>query len=338
MPSEVPDKANLVFEHVDEAQLPRALSLLLTGTWAEPGSAVDGFRAYVGQQGLSLDRLWVARTGSRYLAAVLILPNTGRSAMVFISPCRHREQGRAVTQLLRHVMPLCDDLEGYLIQILLEPEQRIERTATLEAGFSHLADLGYLQKSLHHLSTPSELPEGFGVVLAEQVPPESLRRVILASYEQTLDCPALVGKRDIEDIIAGHKATGLYDPTLWFLLQDEREGRAAAAVLINPLLQQGGYELVYLGVDVAYRQRGLGRALLEYAMRQLTNHYTRSTLYLAVDLLNVPALKLYRGLGFRQTTQRSAFLATLESPKKTVFSTGSQPGSAEGVDKKKSEQ
>ena len=37
---------------------------------------------------------------------------------------------------------------------------------------------------------------------------------IQESYRDTLDCPALSGLRDIEDVIAGHQSVGTFDPAL----------------------------------------------------------------------------------------------------------------------------
>ena len=49
---------------------------------------------------------------------------------------------------------------------------------------------------------------------------------ILQTYRDSLDCPGLNGVRQIEDIIAGHKASGEFDPALWFLLCEQPAQRS----------------------------------------------------------------------------------------------------------------
>ncbi|MEQ9453949.1 MAG: GNAT family N-acetyltransferase [Phycisphaeraceae bacterium] len=299
------------FEMVPEGQRARALSLLLTGQWGEPGTAVDGFRAYIQQQGLSIHRLWVAWEGETPRVAGLVVPNPGRSAMLFLSPTRSRGQIDALGSLIRHVFANLGDLPGHLVQVLLEPSQRLERAAVDQGGFEHLADLAYLQRGLKgpEEPLPTDMP-GFRVLRADQAPEGWLERAILDSYEQTLDCPSLVGRRNVEDIVAGHRATGVYDPTLWFLVAPEGSDEPVAVSLINPLMQPGGYELVYLGVSVSARGQGLAMRLLRLGMSRVAERSPHGTMYLAVDLRNTPALRLYRRSGFRQTAERAVFLRT----------------------------
>ncbi|QDU73034.1 Mycothiol acetyltransferase [Mucisphaera calidilacus] len=298
-------------ERVSGGRCPEALALLLTGRWGDPGRMVEGFRAYILQQGLSLDLLWVARMDGEPTAAVLLLPNVGRSAMVFVSPCRSQEQAGVLTAVLSHAAESSEGLAGYLTQVLLEPSQRLEKSAVLLGGYEHLADLGYLQRTLREGDGSDAMPGGYRVETADVAPSGWLERVILSSYERTLDCPSLVGRRAIEDIVAGHKATGVFDPTLWFILVEEASEEPVGVTLINPLVQPGGYELVYLGVGVSHRGRGLAGWMMRYAMGALCGRSSSGTLYLAVDQRNVPALKLYAGLGFRQTAERAAYLRML---------------------------
>ena len=47
---------------------------------------------------------------------------------------------------------------------------------------------------------------------------EAIAALIEATYRDSLDCPALAGLRHIEDVMAGHKAAGLFSPHRWLLL------------------------------------------------------------------------------------------------------------------------
>ena len=83
------------------------------------------------------------------------------------------------------------------------------------------------------------------------------------------------------------------------------EGRAAAGPLGFVLARLAADEGEILTVTVAraHRRRGIGRLLLDAVLRRL--HTERAAaLFLEVDETNMPALTLYRRLGFREAGQR----------------------------------
>lgn len=66
-------------------------------------------------------------------------------------------------------------------------------------------------------------------------------------------------------------------------------------------LAEGLGEIYVLGVDPGFAGRGLGRALLAAGLERLRGHGIRdSSLYVEAD--NAPALRLYRGFGYRDHT------------------------------------
>ena len=83
---------------------------------------------------------------------------------------------------------------------------------------------------------------------------------IAGSYTDTLDCPSLSGMREMEDVLAGHKAVGPFDPQLWSVAV--RGGKAAGCLLLSEIPARRGLELVYLGLAPFARGQGLGRALM----------------------------------------------------------------------------
>jgi ribosomal protein S18 acetylase RimI-like enzyme len=135
-----------------------------------------------------------------------------------------------------------------------------------------------------------------------------LGTILERSYEQTLDCPGLYGLRRTEDIIAGHKATGRFDPSLWTLLYVDDE--PAGVILINPFPGHKVTELVYIGLAPFARGRGLGRQLLRHGLCLLQGRRERS-ISLAVDQRNTPALALYAAEGFHPAVQRVAVIRSL---------------------------
>ncbi|MCA1300502.1 ribosomal protein S18-alanine N-acetyltransferase [Stappia indica] len=68
-------------------------------------------------------------------------------------------------------------------------------------------------------------------------------------------------------------------------------------------------EILTLAVDPRQRGRGIGVQLMRAAMRRLYAERTKM-LFLEVDEANEPALRLYRGLGFRKVGERRGYYQT----------------------------
>jgi len=137
---------------------------------------------------------------------------------------------------------------------------------------------------------------------------ELFASTILATYQDSFDCPGLNGLRTIEDILAGHRATGDFDPQHWFLLCEN--DNPLGAVLLSKVLRSDVTELVYLGLIPKRR----GHALADILMRRAAAVAMASKhgrLSLAVDAGNVPALKLYWRHGMQVIGRKQALLRDL---------------------------
>lgn len=77
-------------------------------------------------------------------------------------------------------------------------------------------------------------------------------------------------------------------------------------------------EVLTLAVLPAHRRRGIGRLLMEEAMRRLYADRVAS-LFLEVDEGNEAAVTLYRRLGFRQVGQRGNYYAVKDGPPATAL-------------------
>ena len=285
-----------------------ALALTLTGRPDERDPAVDQFLHFASTAQLCVDELWVAEQDGVLLASVLIVPSAGRTAMLFASPGHERQHLQVTCELVREAVTGQDRQKIRLIQALLEPSQQLERQALTGAGFTALAQLLYMRSTGTSQGAPMALAPSIQVLNWHRHRRDLFAEAILASYAQTLDCPALVGLRDIDDILAGHMATGTFVPKLWFALWSD--GDPVGVMLLNPVPPQRALELVYLGLSPGRRRRGLGRQLLRHAL-WLARRYEAGRIVLAVDRQNVPALELYRSLGFHQTARKNAMILAL---------------------------
>jgi mycothiol synthase len=307
----------------DPSERRTALAVLLTGRPTPDDPAVDHFIQFTQQQGMSLEGLWALYRGQSPVSTVLIILTAGRAAVVFTTPITTRHRVQDTAELLATAIQAQNTTELCLIQSLLEPTQRHERDALTHAGFTRLASLVYMRCNCHpQTASPSSSASASD---SPQAPIEfdssplttftwqedrfqAFADAISASYQDTLDCPGLVGLRRIEDIIAGHRAVGRFDPRLWsaFYLNDQPAG----VMLLNPLADQPELELVYLGIAPPFRNKGLASRLMRRAI-SLAHANNFAGIHLAVDEDNTPAMKLYKGLNFRTTARKVAMIYTL---------------------------
>jgi ribosomal protein S18 acetylase RimI-like enzyme len=295
---------------IGPARRAEAIERLVGGTGGDDQAAARRFLAYAGEHSVRLDGLWSRLgPGGRIAFSVLAVPNTGRTAMFFASHPRRPPDVPAIAGLIDHV---CAQITGWdveLAQALMEPTEVLDQAAYREAGFHDLAVLGYLELALTNADPPApRWPRGARLETYRPALDGDLVRILEASYRDTLDCPGLRGLRRTGDVMAGHKATGRFDPALWTLLYLDEE--PVGVILLNAFPAQRTVELVYLGLSPAARGRGLGRQLLRHGLCQLRGRDER-TLTLAVDERNAPALGLYQSEGMRLMVRRAAMIRPL---------------------------
>jgi ribosomal protein S18 acetylase RimI-like enzyme len=293
---------------VDERQI-QALSLLLTGRPSLSSPAVEQFCSFAQQHRLSLEQTWVALKDGEPVASVLIVPSAGRTAMAFLSPVSAAGGAQISGALMHHACHVQETAGLKLIQTLLEPQQKHEVTALTHAGFTHLANLLYMERKNHLAYRPLALDDSFKVHHWDEKHRDLFAASILASYEQTQDCPGLLGLRHIDDIIAGHLATGDFDPAFWFNVSHDRE--PVGVMLLNQVPQRKALELVYLGLNPKWRGCGLSKQLLEHGVGLAAKHGMNQVI-LAVDADNQPALALYQSAHFIENGCKVAMICTLK--------------------------
>ncbi len=302
--------------HVGPDRRSEAIERLVSTTGGNDRAAAERFLHYAGTNSVPLDGLWSWQGPDGGLQfSVLAVPSPGRTAMFFASHPRTGREVRPVSRLIEHACQLIIGWDVHLAQSLLEPGEKLERQAFMGAGFSELAVLSYLERPLSRTnpSKPPRWPSDTWVAAYREDLREVLMGVLDESYEQTLDCPGLYGLRITEDILAGHQATGKFDPALWTLMYVD--DRPAGVMLLNAFPAHRTVELVYLGLAPFARGRNLGKQLLRHGLAQLKKRRER-TLTLAVDDRNTPALALYESEGLRPIVKRVAMIRSLRTPAK----------------------
>ncbi|WP_200761437.1 GNAT family N-acetyltransferase [Poriferisphaera corsica] len=289
-----------------------AIATLILGEPLPEDPRVDQMIAYATAANYSLKNLWIAKDPQNaILSALLMIPTPGGAGMIFLSPTASADQTpilQALTQAMLAAQPRAS--ANTLYQSLIELNQTHQQTALLAAGFSHLALLNYMQIRLGYASPPSTSQFTQQNIQTHTYSDQShplFERAIQDSYIDTLDCPGLLGKRSIQNVIAGHKATGDFDPNLWHVFTQDQS--PIAVMLISKLGKNQTAELVYLGIAPSHRNKGLAKQFLSFGM-QLASYEAQRKLITAVDNNNVPAVKLYKSLGFIQTGAKNALIYT----------------------------
>lgn len=247
--------------------------------------------------------------------------------MIFISePIPQGDPGGEVTAQAERsacVRATCDflaankALEVQVAQGLPDPKEHWSVRALLDSGFITVGHLSYMRRPIGDRTgmpaTPPVWPEGVEVVPLTHLDPKSWDETLVAAlnrtYLATLDCPELCGMRTTEDILASHKATGVFDPALWWVFL--RQGEAHGCLLLTRCPEQRTLELVYLGISPELRGRGLSHAALAMGILSARPSCVGWNVACAVDLRNVPALKVYGRLGFRSFSERLAIVRVI---------------------------
>lgn len=292
----------LRIEPVRPADYPRAVALLSAGEDATGRS--EGFLAMLSGRGARRCHFWWARGLLGARAAAMAVRNPGHSAMVYHSP---PSPGGDVSVLARVLGRATDDAlaaGAVFVQALLRLDAHASAEAHIEAGYELLATLVYLRRSAE--PPAEESPTELTWVSLRQSSEAQLARVIADTYVDSRDCPALLGRRRMEHVIAGHKSNGVFRPDSWFL--PALAGECVGCVLLNDSAARGNEaEVAYLGVRPAWRRRGVGRAMLRHALNDAARR-GRPHVCLAVDATNVAARRLYESEGFREVNRNDVYV------------------------------
>lgn len=127
------------------------------------------------------------------------------------------------------------------------------------------------------------------------------------TFLETLDCPAMNGRRDRREVLQGFlDGRSLRQTTpYWEVL--EIGGKVVGCLLLQKHAPEL-IEFVYMGLLPQARGQGLGRALVRRALETARRHECQN-LVVAVDEQNWPAIDVYRSFGFRSQQRLQVWMA-----------------------------
>jgi ribosomal protein S18 acetylase RimI-like enzyme len=274
-----------------ESALRDALSALVAGAARGPSLLLQAVR------------------GDRPVGALFASLQAGRIALAWPPRWSAEEPESTGLALLREALGRLQQLGVQIVQAFPDAPSHDDQRLLVEADFEHVADLLYL--ACCDLPT-SEPQVNLCLEPYSAANHQRLLTVLEQSYEGTLDCPRLNGIRRAEDVLASYRQSGQFNPARWFLASQPAPKQPAIAEDIGCLLlaehpADDQWELIYVGLIPAARDRGYGRQLVRHA-QWLTRLAGRTRLVLSVDAGNGPALGLYASEGFIAWDRRAIYL------------------------------
>lgn len=261
-------------------------------------------------------RAWGFFRGGRLTGSVLSQVQPGHTALVWPPRTIEGESPQTAAELLAAALKTLGETDLRMVQALLPTDAGVDADLFRAAGFRRVSDLLYLVCLDGEFPTvhPSSGVE-FHPLTGDAEP--TFAAVVEATYEGTLDCPAVNGIRSIEDVLVGYRATGIYNPQGWLFVR--RQGENIGCLIVADYPQFQTRELIYMGLLPAARRQGHGLSIVRHALWQAAVA-RRQRLVLAVDAANEPALRMYAAAGFQAWDRKSVFIlhaaATDTNPKR----------------------
>ena len=254
---------------------------------------------------LSNEPLYVALRGGRLCGAAWGQRQFGNTAVFWPPQLVGDEDDQTACRLAEKVVRNLDDTAIEMTQVL-SPSYASEVARVLKhVDFRHLADLLYLTCESERFPPEPPMPCELTFVTCEGSLQPRFTQLIERTYEGTLDCTALNGVRNVENVITGYQATGLFRPANWLLVRAGDEDVGILLLADHP--QAGHWELMYMGLVPEARGHGWGRQITRYA-QWLARRAAVERIVLAVDAANEPALQMYRSSGFEIWDRRTVYV------------------------------
>jgi ribosomal protein S18 acetylase RimI-like enzyme len=252
-------------------------------------------------------RVWGSYRDKTLTGSLLAQVQPGRSALLWPPRIIDGEPREMAAQLLAAALQAMAQTDLRIVQALLLADAGEDADLLGATGFGHFSDVLYL--ACPDCEFPAVAPaSNLEFLPVGRDSERSFADIVEATYEETLDCPAVSGLRSIDDVLLGYRATGTYDPAGWLFVR--RGGENVGCLILADYPQHGTRELVYMGLLPAARRQGFGVAIVCHAL-WLTAQAGRQRLVLAVDAANEPALRMYAAAGFQAWDRRSVFIRVM---------------------------
>jgi ribosomal protein S18 acetylase RimI-like enzyme len=253
---------------------------------------------------LAAEPLFVATRGGQIRGAAWGERQSGRIAVFWPPQLMAGEDLQASFDLAEAVVRNLDELAIDMTQVLLQLRNPDVVKVLRHVGFRHLADLVYLTCEAERF--PAEPAVGeltFETYAGSQR--QRLKQLIERSYDGTLDCTALNGVRDVDDVVNGYQATGVYRAENWLIVRHQDEDVGILLLADHPKARH--WELMYMGLVPEVRGHGWGGQITRHA-QWLARGANVDRIVLAVDSTNTPAVRTYARSGFEPWDRRSVYV------------------------------
>lgn len=263
------------------------------------------------RQIVSLRDCLICRKNNQIMGVLLLVSQSDGTVYVWPAETRgglHPDDDAAIRRALYQEATRVVDSPGIWIgQSLLETEQDAQSRELSEYGFPRLTDLVFMNRSIEPASENVVMNDTTGDLFWPSEPFDEatnaadFAKLVEKTYESTCDCPELNGTRDGWESLESHRHAGVYSAERWRLFR--HEGRPAGLLLLTEHPPEAVWEVVYFGVAPEFRGLGFGKRILEAGIK-LARNCGVSEIVLAVDIRNLPAMRLYEQLDFEQVDRR----------------------------------
>lgn len=257
----------------------------------------------------SLDGLFIAAQGTRIIATLWATRSPGRTALISPPGIQNSVAESAIDQLFIRVNEWLGEHRVGIGQAILQENDAADEARFDRHGFHYVTDLRYMYSPPNRF--PTRQPEtSLALGPYSETDSQKLIDVIERTYVETLDCPALNGKRPWEDVLEGYRKTGDSGTEFWWMVTCE--DRPAGCLLMTEHASFGQMELIYMGIVPEFRGRDFGRQLVSLGLWQASQRDQRGVV-LAVDVKNEPAVRIYEQVGFQPWDRRRLLLRLVET-------------------------
>ncbi|KPK99310.1 MAG: hypothetical protein AMK75_06735 [Planctomycetes bacterium SM23_65] len=251
-----------------------------------------------------------AAPDGRIVGCAAYFPMPDRTATATLPLCAAGfDRAEVQVQLLRTLRTRAAQDGLLMLQVFCEEDDAKALDILKHSDFQELAVMLFMERTISPADRNITLDKRIRWIPYGEERHDEFVRVVKESYSGTLDCPALGEIRDVNLTLQGYRRRGEFDPSLWLLAEMEDEPVACLLPVHHP--EENSTEVAYVAVVPSHRGKGLGRKAMEKGLSEVALRSPESTVTLAVDETNIPAVNIYRGLDFTVTERKCVYFSLL---------------------------